>query len=396
MKYKCIKCNKEFKQKGHYDYHIKRKYSCNDNYDENNVNIILPQNTTNLTQNTSNLTHNTSNLTHNTSNLTPSSSILPQNNTSITNTNNLLCKYCNKTYSRIDNLNRHINNFCKKNNKQTIDELIGVVDSTEKLRFLEEENEMLKEELEELRQSNTQLCKVSKGKIIKKNTNSHNVSNNTNNTNNNTNTNSHNQNNINNKINNGINNTLNGTLNYNDNKTLVNFGYEDVSIIAEDEILGAINTITDAYSSFVTVVHANQNHPQFSNLKIPNLRSKYGMMLEEGKFVTKTIPEILDELKNNRLPELINYVKMFYTKGKLPKQRYDMIIKKLEFIQTTYPETEDIDGNIIKCSKEDLRKLKDYNSEVVRSIYDKTDTISSNINVCDKNKLDQNKIICNV
>ena len=148
------------------------------------------------------------------------------------------------------------------------------------------------------------------------------------------------------------------------------------------------------HTLFVTVVHANEKHPEFSNLKIPNLRSNYGMILEEGKFVTKSLSEILDELKNNRLPELINYVKMFHTKGKLPKQRYNTIMKKLEFIQNTYVETEDVEGNIIKCNKEDLKKIKEYNLEIVRSVYDNKEIINGNINQCNQNK--KNKFIVDV
>ena len=50
MKYKCIYCNKEFKQKSHFDVHISRKYSCNKEYISTNDviinNNILPENST--------------------------------------------------------------------------------------------------------------------------------------------------------------------------------------------------------------------------------------------------------------------------------------------------------------------------------------------------------------
>jgi hypothetical protein len=398
MKYTCLKCNKEFKQKGHYDYHTNRKRSCVVLYDVNINNTILTNNTIKNPHKTAQIPHKTAQTPHKTAqnyinndvnkNEDNDNNIIHNNNL---DQNNFECEFCNKLFTRKDTLIRHLNKYCKikqdkeqdkmeiqyllEQNKQIINEL----------KETKEEINNLKKENKELKQS-TQLCKVSKGKTTKKNLNlDNNYSQNTLN-------NSQNNNSINTLNNLQTNNSFNNTVNF-DNKTLVNFGSEDVSIIAEDEILGAINTITDAYSSFVTVVHANEKHPQYSNLKIPNLRSNYGMMIEEGKFVTKTLTDILDELKNNRLPELINYVKMFHANGKLSKQRYNTIMKKLEFIQNTYIETEDVDGNIIKCDKTDLKKLKEYNFEIVKSVYDNTETINSNINQC---KPKSNQLIQNV
>jgi hypothetical protein len=422
MKYKCLKCNKEFHQKSNYDVHIRRIYPCDKNLSFINDNI------NNKLNNNSQITHNNSQVPHNNSqNLTISNNINNEDNNNtnndlscinnnLSNTNSFKCDYCNKNFTRIDNLTRHLNKYCKtkniksqekveiqilcKQNKQIMKELQKtqkkVDDLMEVNDLLIKDNKQTKDILSSINNNDTnklttQLCKVSKGKTTKNNLNSYNESINNINANNNINT----------MSNNTINNTINNTLNHTEHiehKTLVNFGSEDISIIAEEEILGAINTISNAYPSFVTVVHANKKHPQYSNLKIPNLRSNYGMIVEDGKFVTKTFPEILDELKDNRLSELINYVKMFHTKGKISKQRKDVIMKKLEFIQNTCIETEDVDGNIVRCNKDDLKKIKEYNSEVVRSIYDNKETINSNVNYCNKYEQDKtnNDKICNV
>ncbi len=66
MKYTCLKCNKEFKQKGHYDYHINRKRSCVVLYDVNNINNILTNNTIKEPHKTAQLPHKPAQIPHKT------------------------------------------------------------------------------------------------------------------------------------------------------------------------------------------------------------------------------------------------------------------------------------------------------------------------------------------
>jgi hypothetical protein len=332
MKYKCALCQKEFSQKSNYDAHIKRKYKCN-------VNMIINNDLINLTQNNSNITQNNSNITQN--NLNNVNNIGDKTN------EKLLCKFCNKKYSRVDNLNRHINDFCKEKIKYEQNNVLK-----ENYNKLQDEINLLKNDYHELKE----LYQVSKSKNSNKNYNTINAVINTNN------------------------NTITNNL-------LLNFGSEDITKISEDDIFNTINTINDVFPSFIKLIHANKNLPECSNLKVPNMRSKYGFMLENGKFVSKSFQEIIDELKEIRLPELIDYVTMFYEQGKISKSRYDFIINTLNFIKNKYITTEDVDGNIIRGEKNDVKLLKEHYDKIIRVIYDNMDTINFNINLINKTKI---------
>ena len=323
--------------------------------------------------------------------------------------NDLTCNYCNKEFSRKDVLNRHIKSYCK--NKKILDE------TTNAVKILLEQHKQIINELTELKEINNELidknnnlsnkhnelviknnellqlstlCQVRKGKNknIKTNNNSHNI-----NVANTANINAHtitNDNSIDNKIDNSI------TNNYIINKT-INFGSEDLSKLSESEILGVLKTLSNVFPSFVKTVHANEKYPEFSNLKIVNKRSNYGFMMEEGKFVTKTFAQITDELINTRLPELEQYARDYRDQKKINLREYNVIKKTLDFLKNTYIETEDIDGNIVKGDKNDVKKLKNELGNVINAMYDNRETILSNIDKCAKgsdNK--QIKLITNV
>jgi uncharacterized protein (DUF3084 family) len=79
-----------------------------------------------------------------------SSSIKPQNN-SIMSLNKLLCEYCNKIYSRIDNLNRH------KKNCKSKEILINQNDEIIKQQneIIKQNSEIIKQNEELLKQTNS-------------------------------------------------------------------------------------------------------------------------------------------------------------------------------------------------------------------------------------------------
>jgi hypothetical protein len=357
MKYICNNCNKEFYKKWNYDVHNNRKNKCIVNKDITNNNIIIEDHIAKIPQNAAKIPQNAAKI--------------PQNAAIINDENKdkLTCKYCNKIYSRKDVLLRHINSYCKEkiksdNDKKLIEQLLEqnkqiqqinnqLIEQNEKLNLLKEENEKLNTTL-------TSISQVSKTKNSEK-INNINNSNNTNNTNN-------------------SNNTINIQ---NNNNFIVNFGSEDISKLTEAEILGSLKTLTSVFITFIKTVHANQRLPEFSNLQILNTRSNRGLMMEEGKFVSKTYLQIIEELINTRLPELETFAKKFKNEKKLSQREYDSISKTLEFLKNSYLETEDVDGNKVKGEKDVVKKLKQYYNDIINTLYDNRNTIIDNINICE-------------
>ena len=416
MNYKCIKCNKVFHQKSNYEVHISRKFSCNKTIlsikDAINSDNNIPHNSTqfhtNHTQIHTNSTQfHTNNIKiyddNNDDNITTDTNLLDVND----KLNELICFYCNKDFSRKDALLRHQKIYCK--NKKLIDDtnktIIMLMEQNKQiineLKKSDEQNKQIidefKQQINELKEENQELkqltiCQVSKGKNSKKIanaiknqsvTNTANIANigNTNSiTNANSVTNANTINNINN-INNGL---------------LVNFGCEDLSVIPENEILQVLKALTGVFTSFITTVHANEKYPEFSNLKVLNKRSNYGFMLEDGKFVTKTFNEITEELINTHVPELQQYAKDFRDQKKITAREYDIIIKTLNFLKNTYVETEDVEGNIVKGDKNDVKKLKQQHGQIINVIYDNRNIITKNIDLCENNKSKQMKQIMNI
>ena len=132
----CKTCNKNYKSK---------QSLWNHNNKFHNIEHI------NITPNNSNITPNNSNITPNNSNITP--------NNSKSNFNNLSCKYCNKKFTRIDNLSRHINSRCSKKQETNLEDTIQK--QTDELNQLKsvmfEQNTQLKSIISDLINKN---CKV--------------------------------------------------------------------------------------------------------------------------------------------------------------------------------------------------------------------------------------------
>ena len=129
VNYVCPKCNKVFKQKCHYVNHTEnKKYPCN------KVEFIVPQNPTFFPQNPTNLID-----------------ILIKE--PIINSNECICVYCEKTFARVDSLQRHLNGRCKS--KGNYDELEKLKEDMkiiiQNYQKIENENANLKNEIDEIK-----------------------------------------------------------------------------------------------------------------------------------------------------------------------------------------------------------------------------------------------------
>ncbi len=124
VKYKCERCQREFKQKGHLKDHLNRKKPC----EEKDIIFI------------------------NSLQKTPKNSVNIENIEVKNDTNNICCGYCGIFFSRKDNLTKHINNSCKvkktlENEKEKMFKLL----LEQKNNEINELKELIKEQGKEIK-----------------------------------------------------------------------------------------------------------------------------------------------------------------------------------------------------------------------------------------------------
>ena len=280
MKYSCLRCGLDFKQKCHFIDHLNRKNICLPilepmsieeikKYYNIDLNQKLPpksteihQNSTKIHQNPPNLPPNISTKIHqNPPKFSESSTKIHQNppKSGIVNE----CPYCYKRFTRSDSLNRHYGR-CKEIKKY-------------------KENQDKDEEIKELKQMVKQL-------ITNQNSvggsNSCNNSNNVNTTNNND----------------YSNNSYNMTNSNNDNSMNIhinNYGCENKDYITKDYLIELLKSPFEAIPKLIEYTHFNKEHPENQNIKLPNKKQPYIKVLKDDKWIyadrKSTILDLIDE-----------------------------------------------------------------------------------------------------
>ena len=154
-------------------------------------------------------------------------------------TANNICKYCNKKFTRKNNMNVHINKSCK-----------------------ERKNEIskLKEELAIIKQE-------SKGPTETK-----------------------------------INNINKGIINNNNTTNIIKFGSEDIiNILTKKQIAKILNSRYQAIEESIRTVHFNKSLPEYQNIKIKNLRSNMALVHDGNNFNAKNQYNAVYELIDNHV-----------------------------------------------------------------------------------------------
>ena len=325
MIFECIRCQKTFDNKTHYNKHLGRKIQCTERINKNSDEDV------NDKLDISNPTLDTLNVGTNT---TSSSKYLGgthiQNNIFINSKENgYKCLICNIIYKHSQTLSNHkrlkhlnydtdIENInCNQNEKSEIEKFKELFMG--KIKKLEEKNKQL-----EL------LVKTSKSKTK-------NITNNTNNT------------------------TNNGTIN---NINIVQFGREDSSLLNKEEISKILyERGIDGLLASIEVFHFNNRLPQYKNIRLTNLKSKY-IDIHNG---TKWIKENQDKILNDTLENHTCHMQTICDdtgNSKRIKNSVKNIIKDYSEVNKFDTEEKKITNN-----KKTIKKVNDKKEDVKLFIY---------------------------
>jgi hypothetical protein len=237
--YICIICNKE--------------YSCRQNLWKHNQKNHVNDNT---------------NLPQKPSDLPQKPSVIPQL------TSKLVCNYCNKTYSRADNLKRHMDKCkVKINNDKSKDEIIAILQDTIKQQqelFQKQFIEMKKQLLDTINKQ----CKKHPKTLQ--------------------------------KINNQLN-ANNNTINSNNTINILALGHEDLAeVFSKKEKLTVLKNKFNCLPYLIEYAHFNDKFPQFKNIIITNMQNsiayKYDYKLNQFVAIDKN--ELLDDLIGERIADI--------------------------------------------------------------------------------------------
>ena len=296
VNYKCPRCGYNSDIKTLYVRHLQRKYMCkniliNDKlqneyikYDilekiNNNTNSAIQMNNNNVNNiynanEMSNCNYTSKKTQKNEANLKKTQKIveIPQNI-------NLKCNFCNKLYSRQDNLNRHYKS-CKEKNK--IDEANNSMNELVKIL-----NEQIKEQKEQLEKRDKQINELIKKAGIQNSTITNNI-----------------QNNI----------------------KLLAYKDTDISKISDKDIMKCINHSNMCVPHLIKMIHLDPKKPENHNIYISNLKNGYIMMYDGNKWNTLNRDDIITDMIDDKQNIIEEKIEDWVTKGK----EYPELMKKFE------------------------------------------------------------------
>ena len=298
VEYKCFRCGYIASQRINLRHHFNRKNTCEPILEDisietmlNHYNFITPKNSP---QNSSIIPQNSSFMENETPQKSsfldkkllknPHFKYFPPQKSSIlhnSKSSNLRCEFCSKTYSRSDNLKRHLSS-CKK--KKECEQLIIL----EKEKKIEE----LEKELEKQKMTN--------------------ITNNTNNT---------------------INN--NNSTNITNNIIINNLGEENVKHLKSGHFANLLQGIYGAVPKLIKQIHFDPEHPENQNIKFTNKKYPYLKIMKDNKWqLVNKKPELLDLIDSKCFMLKEKYYKILekkqYKLSTVQKNKIDTFIDKYQ------------------------------------------------------------------
>jgi len=242
---------------------------------------------------------------------------IPQINTKIKITPHLNCDFCEKNYSRIDSLNRHLKTCKEKKKDEEVKESMS-----ELVKILNQQNSDLKQQIDVQNKQIQELIKKA-----------------------------------------GINNS-NNTINVQNNIKLLGYGDTDRSHLTDKDILKCLKHSNFCVPYLIEKVHFDANKPENHNVYISNLKNKYVMMYDGNKWKCKDRDEQIGNLIDDNQGIIEYKLEEWLENGK----NYPDAMKKFN----RYIEKRDND-KVINKIKEEIKLLLYNNRNVVNK--DKIDYI---------------------
>jgi hypothetical protein len=265
-KFRCIICNKSYKDKSGLWYH-------NNKYHNNSINTISHKTPPNATKTSPNATKTSPNVTK-TCQITPIE--FSKNN------NKYECKHCLNIFSRNDSLNRHYMRCKIKNsNQNSKDEIINFLKQTideQKKLFEKQMIEMKNQLIETMNKS----CKVHPKTLQKIN-----------------------------KQLNGDNNiiTENNTTN-NITYNIIALGHENlIDVFSKKEKMNILKYRFNSLPQLVEYTHFNDKYPQFKNILITNTQNKlaYRYDIKKKQFIAVNKDDLLEDIIDSRMCDINSF-----------------------------------------------------------------------------------------
>jgi hypothetical protein len=150
----------------------------------------------------------------------------------------------------------------------------------------------------------------------------------------------------------------NNSNNNNVNITLVNFGHEEFDQLTQKEILKIISSRYGALRNYVEFTHLNDRLPDQQNVRITNMRSNDCQVIENNKWVTRDVNEVINEIVANGVSNIENY---------LEENNIQLSGDKLEKLRDLLNKIQDQDNSkFIKKNKLEIKRLLyDNNPKIV-------------------------------
>ena len=253
VQYICNRCGYTTKYKKNFRTHLERKNICHYTLKDVSIESIAKQYNIKLfLKNDSKMTPNDSKSAPKRLQMTPSLLQMTPNDSKKSLKH--LCEYCLGTFSRKNNLTKHLKTCKKKKEKQLIE--------NKKYEEMKKAYEELKDKVEDM------LIESSKAIAVT----------NTNNTNNTINT-------------NNISNTNNST-----NIHINNYGFENVQYLKKNYLNNLVHGVFTAIPRLIKKIHFNDKHPENQNIKITNKKEPYIRIRQNNEWLLKNKKEILEDL----------------------------------------------------------------------------------------------------